>query len=310
MAGGLPTWTRPLTETLARVLPPSWWITLQHLRAHNQVPNLERPATFSEKIQWRKIYDRDPRMPPLIDKFAAKRIVEERLGSDAITPTYWYGGMNTIADIRDIKDPFVLKPTHTSGDILFITQPDRVDWPLVYKTAQRWVRKSYDTRAGEWAYKSVEPGIMAEAFLNASGSSPTDYKFFCFNGKVKYIQVDSSRFSDHRRLLLDGKWEDTGITYKYPRPDRPHQFEVPSAAQNMIDAAEALSQDFSFCRVDLYDMEVHPRFGEITFYPEGGLARFWVANDFDAAIFKKWSGCASVLSSRDLDILIGTPWKI
>ena len=35
---------------------------------------------------------------------------------------------------------------------------------------------------------------------------PLDYKFYCFKGKVKLIQIDFDRFTNHSRLIFDNNF--------------------------------------------------------------------------------------------------------
>ena len=42
----------------------------------------------------------------------------------------------------------------------------------------------------------------------------------------------------------------------------------------MIRAAESLAEDFEFVRVDFYEIDGQPKFGEMTFYPDGGIGKF------------------------------------
>jgi hypothetical protein len=52
-------------------------------------------------------------------------------------------------------------------------------------------------------------------------------------------------------------------------------------------AAETLSEGMSFVRVDFYEINRTPRFGEMTFYPETGMGRF-DPPEYDAIIGKLW----------------------
>lgn len=59
----------------------------------------------------------------------------------------------------------------------------------------------------EWVYKDIKPKIICERYL--SDTEPggiKDYKFFCFNGVPKYIQIDSDRFIDYKRNMYDSNW--------------------------------------------------------------------------------------------------------
>jgi hypothetical protein len=66
-------------------------IKLSYLWRHGRLPNLAYPTRFTELIQLRKLYDRDPRMPIMADKVAMKSIVADRLGRDWVVPMLWSG---------------------------------------------------------------------------------------------------------------------------------------------------------------------------------------------------------------------------
>lgn len=105
-----------------------------------------------------------------------------------------------------------------------------------------------------------------------NGAIPEDYKFFCYDGKVHFIQVDGSRFSRHVRDYFDRSWEHLDVRVGYPGADTPPA--RPGNLDRMIEVAEALSAGVDFVRVDLYDIDGEVKFGELTCYPDGGLARF------------------------------------
>jgi len=42
----------------------------------------------------------------------------------------------------------------------------------------------------------------------------------------------------------------------------------------MLAAAERMARTFDFARVDFYEIDGFPKFGEVTFYPGSGLDRF------------------------------------
>ena len=48
----------------------------------------------------------------------------------------------------------------------------------------------------------------------------------------------------------------------------------PTALADMMSAAETLAEGFDFVRVDFYQPESQPLFGEISFYPGSGLDPF------------------------------------
>lgn len=61
-------------------LPDTAAIRCDFLWRHGRLPNLANPRSFSERIQHRKLYERDPRFPKLADKVLAKNHVAAILG--------------------------------------------------------------------------------------------------------------------------------------------------------------------------------------------------------------------------------------
>jgi FkbM family methyltransferase len=124
----------------------------------------------------------------------------------------------------------------------------------------------------EWSYKNIQAKITCEKYLENNDGELLDYKFFCFNSEVKYIQVDVDRFVNHTRCFYDLEWEKQPFTYAYPlyaeKIPRPINF------SEMVSAAEKLSKAFPFVRVDFYEVENKIYFGELTFYPENGTQPF------------------------------------
>lgn len=49
--------------------------------------NLEDPKTFNEKLQWLKLYNKNPLYTTLVDKYAMKEWVAEKIGSQYVIPT-------------------------------------------------------------------------------------------------------------------------------------------------------------------------------------------------------------------------------
>ena len=49
--------------------------------------NLENPQTYNEKLQWMKLYYHNPLYTTLVDKYAVKQYVEERIGKEFLIPT-------------------------------------------------------------------------------------------------------------------------------------------------------------------------------------------------------------------------------
>lgn len=239
---------------------------LKFFRAHRTFPNLETPQTFSEKIVWRKLYDRDPRLQPYVDKHQIKQIVADLVGPHVIIPTL--AVYDRVEDVQlDWPLPFVVKCTHASATNVFVTT--EADKANVRSKLARYMRYDHARRTNEWAYQ-IRPRIIIEPMLLVDGKKPNDFKLQVFDGRVRAIQVDTDRYSaDHRRIYYTPQWEMMDLRLTIPRSD---PVKRPAALEQMIDIAETIGRDFSYARVDLYE---GPLFGEVTFYPGAGYEKFY-----------------------------------
>jgi hypothetical protein len=241
-------------------------ITLTHLWRHHRVPNLTEPQTFNELVHHRKLHGRDPRMPALADKVRVKAFVADRIGSEWLIPTLWHG--TELPDCPQWPTPFVLKSRHGCNQISFVRAGSPPDWNALARRCRNWMRTDYGEWLDEWAYTQIPRGLLVEPMIGNGTTLPLDYKFFVFGGRVEYIQVHIGRGARHRWVVMDRNWHrrSSATADSDPAP--------PTTLSRMIIAAEALSHGIEFVRVDMYEVEDRPLFGEMTFYPGSGLDRF------------------------------------
>ena len=258
----------------------------QHfIDSHNYEPNLKNPSTFSEKLAWTKLYTRNSLMTQCADKYAVRDYVKNKIGKEYLIPLLGVFKTPEEIDFKRLKAPFVLKVNHTSGGNCFSYQAGDLDEKKVIKTLNHYLKINAYYYACEWAYKDIEPLIVCEELLfDEKNKLPDDYKFFCFNGKPEFIQVDIDRFGDHKRDFYSEKWDllPTNLIYQ----NSSNGIKKPMVLDEMLRIAEVLSNDFDFARVDLYVIKNKIFFGEITFYPEGGSAPF-SPSSFERTIGKK-----------------------
>ena len=257
-------------------------LAIMHLCRNRHVPDLENPRTFNELVQARKLHDRNPLLPLLADKVSVKEYVARRLGDEWVIPTLWHG--TVLSETPDWPLPFVLKSSHASCQCAFV-RTGREDWPRIRRQARRWLGRSYGKLFGEWLYDEIPPRLLVEPFIGSGGTAPPDYKFFVFGGRAEFVQVDTDREHAHKRIILDRNWQRLPVELQYPTD--PRDAPRPASFEAMMQAAETLSRGFDFVRVDMYEVEGKPLFGEMTFYPGSGLDRFRPAA-FDALFGEYW----------------------
>jgi len=269
-----------LAPLLLRWLPDEPYLRLQYLVQRGRWLHLDPPETWSEKIQWLNLHYREPLMALCADKFLVRDHVRDRgLGDNLVPLLGVYDRLEEI-DYGDLPARFVLKATHGSGWNVFCRSRSVFDPRAANAQLARFLRSNYYHRARERIYKDIKPRIICEELLqDRSGASPTDYKFFCFHGEPKFIQVDYDRFTAHTRNFYDLAWRRIPCRLRYlnnPAADGLR----PERLLQMIVLAQRLASDFPFVRVDLYETDNGLFFGELTFLPSRGLGKF-VPSRFD-----------------------------
>ena len=237
---------------------------LTYLWRHRRRLNIEAPRSFNELVQRRKLIDRDPRMPGLIDKLMVKQFVTDTLGREWVTPTIWSG--DALPDVPPMPAPFVVKSRHGCKQARFV-RTGTENWDEIRRASRKWMQSGYGQWLDEWGYRDVPRGLLIEPFIGAGPALPVDYKLHVFHGRAEGIQVHLDREKRHRWLLFDRSWRQIST-------HRSDSVTAPASLQLMIEGAEALGSLFDYVRVDFYDAGSTPRFGEMTFYPGSGLDPF------------------------------------
>ena len=235
--------------------------------------NLKNPTTFNEKLQWLKLHDKRNEYTQMVDKYAVKQYVKASIGEEYVIPTLKVWENPDDIDITQLPNQFVLKCTHDSGCVIFCRDKSSFDLEKAKKRLAKQLKKEFYLEHREYPYKNVKPRIIAEELLvDESGIELKDYKFFCFNGKCRMLFVISGR-PDHTRLdFLDTDFNLLPFERGYPQSGKiPHK---PRSFAKMIELSEKLSRDIPFVRVDFYEVNNSPLFGELTFFPGSGCEPF------------------------------------
>ena len=237
--------------------------------------NLANPKTFNEKLQWLKLYDRKPEYTTMVDKYAVKKYVADIIGEEYIIPTLGVWNHFDEIDFDKLPNQFVLKCTHDSGGIVICKDKNKLDLKSAKKKIEKCLKRNYYWSSREWPYKDVKPRIIAEPYMEDSKAHELiDYKFMCFNGKVKCSFTCSERFSKDglKVTFFDKDWNVMPFERHYPVSKNPQK--KPINYDKMIQFSEQLSKGISFVRVDFYEINGQLYFGELTFYPGGGFEEF------------------------------------
>ena len=229
--------------------------------------NLDNPIEFNQKISWLKVYYHPPILTQLVDKYSVRDYVKEKIGEQYLNDLIAVYDNASKVDFNKLPNQFVIKGVHGFHFNLIVENKAKLDKKRSQYIMHKWMRKNQYYRGGlEWAYKNVKPRLIAEKFLSEiDKGSINDYKFFCFNGVPKFVQVDVDRDIGHQRAFYDLNWRKLEFYDKA----KVHLKEIvkPDNFNEMIKVATKLSDKFPFVRVDLYSINEKIIFGEMTFYP-------------------------------------------
>ena len=213
-------------------------------------------------------------MTKCADKVGVRDYIKEKGYENCLNEIYGvYSDVDEI-NIDDLPERFVLKAAHGTHMQIIVKDKAEINWKHARRLMKSWLRQDIYWRGREWVYKDVPHRIIAEKYLEDSTGELADYKFFCFNGCPKFVQVDTGRFSKHIRQYYDLNWNllefnDVEIKKIYEIP-----IKKPNMLENMFKIATNLSDPFQFVRVDFYEVFGKVYVGEMTFFDGGGSTQF------------------------------------
>lgn len=243
------------------------------LRFHRRL-NLERPQSLADKVTYIELHKQSPLASQCTDKFAVREYISHKGYSHVLVPVVG-GPWDSVdeIDFASLPTSFVLKATHGCKMNFVVSDKARMDIPKCKKEMQRWLNTTYGRYSIEPHYESIPHRIFAEEYLGDM-SRLIDYKFHCLNGTPEFVLAISERQCDGDNAmsatldLFDMQWNLIPAVIGSGR-ERPGsgQIKKPECFDTMVEIATALSKDFTFVRVDLYEKNGRVLFGELTFSP-------------------------------------------
>lgn len=252
-------------------LSPALLAKYSFLKVRGRLPNLKKPQSFDEKLQWLMLYWRHPLKTQCADKYAMRSYVEEH-GLGHILPEL-LGVYEKSSEINfaTLPERFVLKCTHGCGFNIICKSKNDLDWEDAKRKLDSWMKTDISKVCGEIHYAQMKPRIICECYLDdLSGGVPNDYKVYCFDGKAHCTMVCTERGEGERAKfdIYDRMWGEK-LPYSKSSLHADRSIPKPEAFEEIIDAAERLSKPFPFVRMDFYSIKGKTLIGEMTFTPNG-----------------------------------------
>lgn len=229
--------------------------------------------TFTEKMQWAKLYDVDQRKILCSDKYLVRDWVEKRIGAQYLIPLLGVYDRFSDIDFDRLPNQFVIKTNHGSGDVYVVRDKAAMtskEKRRMRNTIAYGMKLNLSSRSGEAHYEKIKPKIIVEALIGSDDEALRDYKFLCFDGVPYFVWVDIDRYGNHKRNMYNMNWELQSWNQNiFPNTDEP--LPPPPSFEEMVEVARRLSEGFSHVRVDLYNLDGKIYFGEMTFTGAAGL---------------------------------------
>lgn len=231
------------------------------------------------------MYYHDSVQTKLACKYNVSPYVVNTIGEKYLNELYAVIKNKNELNWQSLSNSFVLKATHTSSLNLVVKDKRSVDRKKVEKILEKWLCHNQYKKVGyEWVYKNMKLMIVCERLLIEPGKEKlTDYKFFCFHGEPKFMQLDLSIGEERFRCFYDLNW--VKLPFRRGRTKYYNgEFDKPKNFDEMKLLAKKLSNKLPFSRIDFYSISQKIIFGEITFYPADGK------KDFKPDIYNKIIG--------------------
>ncbi len=234
---------------------------------------LSDPKTFNEKLQWIKLYYRDPALSRLSDKYLVREWIKEKIGEEYLIPLLGvYDDYDSI-DFDSLPDSFILKATHGSNMNIIVNDKRSFDREKGRRKFRAWLKRDFAFIFGyQLHYSRIKPRIVIEELIKEKDHYLYDYKILVLGGKARYIWIDSDRNTTHHRNIFDFDWNPAPFTLQYPKA--PREPERPKNLEKMRELSEILAEGFNEVRVDFYEVNGKIYFGEMTFTSGSGHETF------------------------------------
>jgi len=253
----------------ARLFPDELYLQVMYYLQLGKCLNLKNPQTYTEKLQWMKLYYHRPECTVIVDKYLAKQWVAERIGGEYIIPTLGVWERAEDIDFDTLPDQFVLKCNHDNNSVVICKDKSSFDIQAARKKLNRCLKRDFYAETREWPYKNVPRRVIAEEYLDDGTDNLKDYKFFCFDGEPKAMYVVANHSSHPTFDYYDMDFRPLPIVSRVGNPTGVIM-EKPECFEEMKRLATTLSAGFPHVRVDFYQVDGHVYWGEMTFITTSG----------------------------------------
>lgn len=269
-----------LLKWMMKPLSDKQFLYIDFLRARHRFLHLQNPVTFSEKIQWTKLYGNLQNNYIYVDKYLVREHVAGAIGEQYLVPLIGTWASFDEIPFEQLPGKFVLKATHGSGHNFICKDKNKLNKEELRAAVGRWLSEDFSAKHREVQYTQCQPRLICEEYIESTpGEELKNYEFYCTNGVPRIIEVNSGDGAMHRSNVFDAQWNKVPVKFGYPEHE--HKIPKPTNLDEMLRLSRMLSKQFPFVRVDFYSINEKIFFGELTFTPGAGIGNLFKPREAD-----------------------------
>lgn len=264
----------PIAFNISKLIPDKIYLERRYKRLMGKKLNLDPPVTFNEKLNWMKLYDRNPLYTKLADKYSVREYVKAMIGEEYLVPLLGVWSNVDEIDFNKLPNQFVLKCTHDSGSYVICKEKTEFDIENARRKLKNALNINYYYYSREWVYKNIPRKIIAERYIEDIDDKETrDYKVFTFDGEPRFLYIATDRGIGETKFdYYDLEFNHLDVRQHYPNSEK--KLRKPDNFELMLELARKLSKGLRHARIDFYEVNGKVYFGEYTFYNNGGVTAY------------------------------------
>lgn len=267
-------WLRRVHDNYLRKNNPKRLFSIFHFRTTGHFLNTKNPKTLDDKVAYLAFNTDTSEWSRLADKVRVREYVESCGFGNYLPELFGTWDNAEEIDFSKLPNSFAIKTNNASATNIIVRDKNKIDIKDTCEQLNRWLAIDYGYLTCQPHYSKIPPKILAEELLvddNPSnrGKSLPDYKFYCVNGTPLYVFVYTDRVPNShimKRTVYDMNWKQHP-EFLGKRTVAGPEIVKPISFEKMKEMASYLSRPFPFVRVDFYEVNSKPIFGEMTFTP-------------------------------------------
>lgn len=269
--------------TLKSLVPVSIYIRYEYFKYTGRLFSKNRIETFSDRVFSWKIDKKLSDFSVFVDKYRVRDFVSSKVGLSYLPKLIKVCRIADDFDLEEMPEKFVIKLNNGCGFNLVVTDKSMHNNNTIRKLIFDWLQSDFYSTSKERQYKDVKQLVICEEYIESKGDLK-DYKFYCIDGSIEFVQVIGERHNGTTKHNYYSKeWKPLKISRgEYAMGEVEAK---PSKFEEAVEVVEALCKSFSFVRVDLY-IQDKVYFGELTFTPGNGYIEFFPSS-YDRDLAKR-----------------------